>query len=116
VLRFWNFDRKQRLLDKEEALAFRPQSIVGDMIKVVGRRLYNMLDSRHRLVTTTHDSWTVSAVGGFEDLVAKSVKVQMEAPWPELGGLACPADISVGKCWGKYHATKCKEGLRKWVA
>jgi DNA polymerase-1 len=124
VLRFWAFDRKGRLQDREEALAFRPQSIVGDMIKVVGRRLYDYSQAaggQYRLVTTTHDSWTLSHRGESPDAIALTVKKIMERRWPEMGAcgrlpvLWCPVDVAVGKNWGKNSATRNEGGLRKWI-
>lgn len=118
ILRFWSFNAKGRLQDREEALAFRSQSIVGDMIKVVGRRLSDAMPNGSRLVTTTHDSWTVST--NWPEKIVPLVKKLMEREWPEMGScgrlkmLWCPVEVSAGKCWQKFHATKCEGGLKKW--
>jgi hypothetical protein len=95
------------------------------MIKVVGRALYDRVNSYHRiskanlrLVTTTHDSWTLSSAKP-ED-TAEMVKRIMERGWPEVGScghlptLWCPVDVAIGRNWGKNSARNTG-GLRKWI-
>jgi DNA polymerase I-like protein with 3'-5' exonuclease and polymerase domains len=147
LLRFHNFKRDangggRRLLDREEALAFLPQSTVGDMCKEV----LPALDSIGGLTTatllnTTHDSFLFECHQDEAAWLIEQVRVIVERAWPELGSrkmvvneeggalwgyFRCPADFSVGRNWGKYHRhdpakclTPCPrlqnlEGLREW--
>jgi hypothetical protein len=121
-LKFWNFERKEGkrvLKDREEALAFVPQSDVAFMSKVILRHEGEMdaCCAKHggELLFQNHD-----AFGGriprksLENFHADSRPI-VEREWPELGTLPefgmfrSRADFMVGWNWGKQHkhSEKC---------
>lgn len=127
VLRFWNFkfdfdNKRWILMDREEALAFWPASDVGDMVKV----LLPMIDAcakRHggKLVTTTHDSFSVIMPEAAERVRAFVIEAKaiMERRWPqygthpEFGEFWVPCDVSIGRNWGKKTESN-PDGLEEW--
>ncbi len=127
-LKFWNFewkDGKRTLKDREEALAFWPQSDVAFMSKVILRHKGEMLDCCRdhggQLLFQNHD-----AFGGripkksLENFRLESRPI-VEREWPELGKLPefgafrSRADFMVGWNWGKKHehSKKCGEPVMK---
>jgi hypothetical protein len=127
-LKFWNFewkDGKRTLKDREEALAFWPQSDVAFMSKVILKHKGEMWDccAAHggELLFQNHD-----AFGGripkksLENFRLESRPI-VERAWPELGRLPefgefkSRADFMVGWNWGKKHAhsEKCGEPVMK---
>jgi len=114
LLRFHRFRRdpatgQRRLLDREEALAFLPQSAVGDMCKAVLPALEGIgALTTATLVTTTHDSFLWECHRSEVALLVQQARAIMERPWREiwlsgLGNFTCPVDFSVGNNWGKEH-------------
>ena len=123
-LKFWNFDRKGRLTDKEEALAFRPIAIESDILKATSPGLRTEVAAAGgRLLTPTHDSWTANlpAASITTDVII-ALKASMQVEWPEAGeckGVAgplwCPVDVQVGRNWGKAKRGENEGGLQKWT-
>ena len=115
-LKFWNFEWKngRRVCkDREEALAFPPQSDVAFMTKTLLRH-EGQIDScfkRHggELLITNHDAFAgrvpKTALADF----VPAARALMERPWPQLGEIegfgqfSVPADFMVGWNWGKRH-------------
>jgi hypothetical protein len=107
-LRFHNFEHG-RLVDREEALAFLPQSTVGDMCKAVLPTIDAISVGSASLLTTTHDSFLFEARQSEVAEVIAAARPIMEREWSELGTLPefghfrCPTDAEVGDNWGPYH-------------
>lgn len=126
VLRFWNFEMRQGVLilnDREEALAFRPQSDVGDMCKKVLPDVeFACARNGGELLTTTHDSFLPQVPDRPEviERVAADLREIMECSWPQLGELPgyglfrCPVEFGIGRNWGKHHPTENANGIKKW--
>jgi DNA polymerase-1 len=94
--------------EREEALAFRPQSTVGDMCKAMLPRLEQIaLEQDAELLATVHDSFLFQVDERLWRVLAVTVKEACEREWPELGEIKgfgyfrCPADLMMGKNWGE---------------
>ena len=111
-------------IDREQALADGPQSIVGDMIKVIVAEADRLTETvwHGRMMTTTHDSITLNVCSGVWDEKGPATltpfKRVMERKWeqmgerPGFGMFWCPSDWMVGWNWGKANAGN-ETGLRK---
>lgn len=97
-----------QISDREEALAFRPQSTVGDMCKAILPTLEReSVGWKAELLATVHDSFLFMVrryqVAGF----VRAIKTHLEREWRELGEIegfgwfTCPADMATGLNWSK---------------
>jgi DNA polymerase I-like protein with 3'-5' exonuclease and polymerase domains len=114
-------DRSGRYVaeNREALLAFHSQTAVSDMIKAVlpdAEALYE-----GALDTTTHDSLRFTLPDASVEEAIPRIRIVMEREWPELGTIPgfdrfwCPADIAVGRNWGKWHSTDNPNGLKEVV-
>lgn len=121
-----HFPRKQSkgkwiTADREQVLAFRPQSTVGDMCKVALPLLDQLVGTflGAELLATVHDSFLVMVPSWQVGQFVKEGKKLLERPWKELGQIEgfgqfkCPVDVMVGGRWGKYDTLENPEGLRE---
>jgi len=111
---------EQELIDRNWALAFRPQSTVSDMLKALIPAMAQLyLNRGGRLLTTTHDSYVGQVpVATNLDAFVIMAKGILEQVWPELktneefGMFSCPADAKYGKNWSE-QSEENPEGLRE---
>lgn len=73
--------------------------------------------TRHRdvydtqVLTGTYDSFLLETDEELIPRVVQWLAWTMEQPWPQLGGLRIPADVEVGKNWGKRDERINSAGL-----
>jgi DNA polymerase-1 len=101
-----------------ESLSFLPQSTAADIIframiglmyerigwpeEKVARvvRIYKPIPLRAQLLLQVHDSLVFECPPDIVDDLVATVKLVMEQPWPELGGMVIPISVKVGDAWG----------------
>lgn len=107
------FGRRLRfpMFNPREALAFIPQSTVGDMCKAVLPEMNQ--GNLWTLLGTYHDAFLTEM--NEEDVWPAMVaqRVILEREWPELGSkpayggyFKCPADFKTGRSWGEMEKLK----------
>ena len=65
------------------------------------------------VVTGTYDSFLVQTPTARVDDVIQWLTWTMEQPWPQLGGLRIPVDVSVGSNWRDYDERDNPDGIRE---
>jgi len=111
---------EQELIDRNWALAFRPQTTVADMLKALIPAMAILYREKGgRLLTTTHDSYVGQVPDGANiDHFIIEAKAILEQTWQELGVndafgyFWCPADAKYGKNWSE-QSEENPEGLRE---
>jgi DNA polymerase I-like protein with 3'-5' exonuclease and polymerase domains len=89
--------------EAREALAFRPQSSGGAMIREV------MLDVDHYdgdlfwFLAPIHDAILSEVEKGKEEAAREVIAKSMERSWKELGGLSIKTDTKIGVRWSEMH-------------
>lgn len=65
-----------------------------------------------RVVTGTYDSFVVQTPRRHANEIKRWLLWTMEQPWQELGGWRFPAEIAIGRNWGKWDAINNPDGLK----
>lgn len=102
-----------------ESLSFLPQSTAADIIframiglmyqkigwpeEKVSRvvKTYKPLPANSRLLLQVHDSLVFECAPDVVDELVATVKLVMEQPWPEIGGMVIPISYKIGDSWGE---------------
>lgn len=102
---FWEVykwdSRKQDWLmgeDAKSAIAFLPRDTAAAMLKEVLLRL-SYLAEQGIMLASTHDSITCEVEAGDLLRVAQVLKMEMERPVQELGGLVIGVELKAGLAW-----------------
>ena len=97
---FGRFDDNAVIRD---AVAFEPQSTVGDVCNIIFTRLYNSLERPALPILQVHDEVVVECPDSYIDTVVRKMKEASIIPLclngSELPMLVIPIEISVGKNW-----------------
>lgn len=98
-----------------EAIAFNPQSFVGDYLNHGLLSVYRARLPSVQLLLQIHDAIGIQYKPEHEAEVLPAVQRLMSFP-VEIGGrsLTIPTDVEVGWNFGKFHPEKNPDGLRKW--
>lgn len=119
----WRWDRvlAQWVVDREKALAFRPQTDVAMMI-ISLKPAAEQLGEKHRgeLLKTDHDSltWMIPDDERTRLTFAAESATLMEREWPQLGEkpgfgrFRCPTDLALGYNRGEWSESNPR-GMRK---
>lgn len=83
------------------ALAFRPQSSGGSMLREVMLSLAQYDGGLFNLLVPIHDAVLVETEEHNVEEAKRIICASMARPWPELGGLVIEADAKAGKRWSE---------------
>lgn len=104
-----------------EALANEPQSVIADLVQIAMWHIWSRFDPELvRLFQNGYDSLLGQVREDVADEVLAEVLEEMTLalPVPDIAGtvrtMVIPAEMSIGRNWGKYHAEKNPEGMKKW--
>lgn len=106
-----------------EALANEPQSVVADLVQIAMWHIWRRFDpGLVRLFQNGYDSLLGQVREDVADEILAAVldEMTLAVPVPDIAGkvrvMVIPAEMAVGRNWGKWHKEKNPEGMQKWSA
>jgi len=104
-----------RLSDREtlkEAIAFLPQSLISDILKLGFLRVFNKFSSDVTLLGDLHDGVVMSIPTKTLDILVPQIKDLLEIPIKmPYGTMTIPVDFTVGYRWQKKEMAKWTKNI-----